>query len=180
MDKWHYTIGGKNVPGCPDIASPSFFLKTDTGSLTVKLVTESNGCISEKIKTDALKNNGPVGSFTYNNNCNNSRSVTFKGVAKKATSFKWEFGDTQSNTSDLEITYIYPSEGNYTVKLITFNGVYSDTTIRLVKVRDHQPSLPLRLRFVPIKPFTSTVNSQISYLIPALKNISGILEILHN
>lgn len=143
--RWHYTIGGTRVPVCPETPSPSLFMKIDTGSWAVKLIVENNGCLSQVEKDKALKNDGPVGSFSYSITCNVTRTVAFKGIAKKATSFKWEFGDSQTNTSDLLLSHTYATEGDFTVKFITYNGGgCSDTVIRIVKVRDHQPAFNLK------------------------------------
>jgi gliding motility-associated-like protein len=144
ISRWHYSVGSKSVPACSEIASPSVYMKTDTGALAVKLMVENNGCISEVIKPNAIKNDGPFGSFTYEANCNQARAIVFNGVAKKATSFKWEFGDSEINTNNLQLTHFYPAEGDYTVKFITFNGACSDTVFQVVKVRDHQPAFSLK------------------------------------
>lgn len=141
--KYHYTINGKNVPACPDIANPLLFLKTDTGALPVKLIIDQNGCYSEVTK-NILRNDGPVCSFDFTVDCSSDRTVLLKGKSKKATGFKWDFGDSQVNTTDLDITHTYAVEGNFTVKFISINGACSDTFIRIVKIRDHQPEFTMK------------------------------------
>lgn len=143
-NRWHYSIGGKGVSVCPEVQNPSLFMKTDFGSLAVKLIVESNGCLSETEKLNEVKNDGPVGDFSYSTTCNLARAVAFKATALGATSFKWDFGDESSNTANLQLTHFYSAEGDYTVKFITFNGSCSDTVIRVVKVRDHQPKFNLK------------------------------------
>ncbi len=140
QSRWHYSINGIGVPSCPEVANPSVFMKTNIGSFPVKLIVENNGCQSEVTKPNAINNTGPTGNFDYVHNCTSARSVTFKGIANSATSFKWEFGDSQSNTTDLEPIYVFGNENNFTVKFIAFNGACSDTTIRVVKIRNHTPA----------------------------------------
>lgn len=141
--RWHYFIGGKSIPVCPGIENPAFYMKTDIGSLPVTLTVDYNGCISETTKPGFLTNNGPRGSFNYTVNCNAARNATFTANAQNAASFKWELGDGTVNTTDLSLTHTYAAENNYTVKFIVVNGACSDTTIRIVKIRDHQPSFTM-------------------------------------
>lgn len=144
ITRWHYSVGGKRVPVCPETSNPSVFMKTDTGYMAIKLTVENNGCLSEIEKDKAIKNTGPVGNFTYSTNCGLTRAIVFSGEKKNATSFKWEFGDSETNTTNLQLTHFYSAEGDYTVKFITFNGICSDTVIRILKVRDHQPGFILK------------------------------------
>lgn len=147
IDRWHYTVGGIGIASCPDVASPDFRIKAATGNLPVKQIVESNGCFAEVTKANAINNTGPTASFNYSTNCGTTRSVTFTGSLVNQTSFKWDFGDGQTNTTDATTPHIYSTEGDYTVKLIAINGSCSDTAIRMVKVRNHQPAFKSKTEF---------------------------------
>lgn len=141
--KWHYSIGGVGVPGCSNVSSPAVYMKTGSGLMDVKLEVDDNGCISEATKSGAVNNTGPVGSFSYKVNCNTPRSVTFTGVASNASSMEWDFGGvgsvTAGSSNGPNPTYLFSSEGDYTVKFIAKGASCNDTIIRVVKVRNHQP-----------------------------------------
>jgi gliding motility-associated-like protein len=135
--RFHYSVGGVGIPGCDNDASPSVYMKTAYGPLSVKLEVDYNGCISERTKT-GVTNSGAVGSFSYAVNCSTPRSVSFTGVASGASSYLWDFGDGNTSTS-LSPTHVFSIEKDYTVKFIAY-GTCNDTTIRVVKVRNHQPT----------------------------------------
>ncbi|HEX3006500.1 MAG TPA: PKD domain-containing protein, partial [Bacteroidales bacterium] len=130
--KWHYFVGGKSVPSCPDVSNPSVYMKTPYGPLDVKLEVENNGCFSEA--TRSTENKGPVGSFSYVVDCTSPLKVSFTGIATGASSYLWDFGDGNTSTS-LSATHTYLTEGDYTVTFVAQGATCDETTVQIVKVR---------------------------------------------
>ena len=106
------------------------------GDFTVRLTAFNNGC-----PVTATKNNliitPPVPRFTYQSDCNDRLSVTFKNESvldnNSPLTYKWEFGDPANNTSTLkDPVFKYPAIGKYTVKLTVTNGSCTNTLTKEV------------------------------------------------
>jgi len=60
-------------------------------------------------------------------------AVNFTNTSSGATSYSWDFGDTQTSTLT-NPTHTYTTAGNYTVSLIASNGTTTDTSLQTVAV----------------------------------------------
>ncbi len=66
-----------------------------------------------------------------------SDTVKFVNQSVGAVSYLWDFGDTlitSDSSTQIEPTYIYPSTGTYIVKLVTYKGNCSDSTLVSVTI----------------------------------------------
>ena len=102
------------------------------GNYTVKLTATNVLASNTTTKTNYIKVIGkPIAVFTAKPTYGNSPlKVTLKDAsAGSPTSWKWNFGDGSTKTSQNPI-HIYLKAGSYTVKLTATNAVGSNTTIK--------------------------------------------------
>ncbi|HEU4717631.1 MAG TPA: PKD domain-containing protein, partial [Bacteroidia bacterium] len=92
-------------------------------------VTVTDGCGNSAMDSAMVTvNNGPVASFTQSSA---GSTVTFSNTSTGATSYQWNFGDSQTSTS-MSPSHTYAGNGTYTVTLIATNGCGSDTTTMVI------------------------------------------------
>jgi PKD repeat protein len=72
----------------------------------------------------------PAAGFTYTANNN---TYTFADTSQYATSWSWDFGDTQTSTQQ-NPSHTYTANGTYTVVLVTTNACGSDTATVVITV----------------------------------------------
>ncbi len=132
VDAWSWNFGDG---GTSSLQNPQY-IYTDTGFFSVTLIAYNNGCGQSFTRNQYIYISPPVAHFTYSNTCANKRQVFFANDSKTNAAngpitYFWEFGDPGNNTSSLaNPSFIYPSPGNYTVRLTVTNGgctgVYSE------------------------------------------------------
>ncbi len=66
----------------------------------------------------------PVASFQYEIGATNFLEVAFTNFSQNATSYSWDFGDTESSTEENPV-HIYAASGDYTVLLTATNDAGS-------------------------------------------------------
>lgn len=112
----------------------------DTGTYTVVLAVEQNGCSASVTRQAAVKVLPPVASFTIAKDCNNRRRVIFTNTSVGAVTSSWNFGDnTTANMFDAE--HQYQRSGTYNVRLITTSANCSDTVIHTVEISLVSPTI---------------------------------------
>ncbi len=63
-------------------------------------------------------------------------SVTIDAKAENATSYKWDFGDgTTETTQACTVTHKYQKSGSYTVSLIAMNGTKAAAEVKKTRVK---------------------------------------------
>ena len=88
------------------------------GTYTLKVSKFGNCFASDTIEVIEIP--APVADFTFHADLNDWRKIIFENTSNVVDSVKWQFGDgTISN--DLDVSYIYPIAGNYTVSLTVYN-----------------------------------------------------------
>jgi PKD repeat protein len=111
-------------------------LYANYGTYAIKLVTTSdNGC-KDSVTNNVTVNPMPNVSFTADNQCfgTNISFVNGSSVATGSNSFLWSFGDGNNSTT-VNPSHAYATEGNYTVKLIaTTNEACIDSFSKAVTV----------------------------------------------
>ncbi|HTF03013.1 MAG TPA: PKD domain-containing protein, partial [Bacteroidia bacterium] len=108
-----------------NVDSSAFF-----GTTTVS-VTVTDGCGSTSVDSILVTVNfSPSASFTESAV---GSTVTFTNTSTNATSYLWNFGDTQMSTL-MSPAHTYASNGTYTVTLIVTNSCGSDTITSVVMI----------------------------------------------
>ena len=71
-------------------------------------------------------------------------NITFTNLSQNATSYDWNFGNGLSNSvnSNINQSSLYSNMGNYTIQLIAFNGICSDTSYRTITIGDYPVVIP--------------------------------------
>lgn len=99
---------------------------TTTYSVTV---TDGCGSTSTGTSTVTVSTVAPTAAFTFS--VTGLNTFTFVDASTGATSWSWDFGDSQ--TSNLQNpTNVYASSNTYTVTLIVSNGCGSDTLVQTI------------------------------------------------
>lgn len=166
---WDFGDPASGAANTSTIQNPTHFYGT-TGDYTISLNLISNlNCPSTTITTIKVYPN-PVAAFTYTtlNNCslnfsytNNSSVVT--PSANSITSSTWNFGGASTSTLFSPGTVSFPSNGIYTVSLISItNNNCSDTAVASIMVHPF-PQLSFSVEPTCANlPVTFTTSSSIS------------------
>lgn len=96
----------------------------DTGTYTVTLTVQGLGGCADTYTFTTRVSDKPTAQFDTVStaaNCNDV-TVTFTNQSAGATTYFWDFGDSQFS-SDPNPTHTYSAAGNYAVKLVAINGV---------------------------------------------------------
>ncbi|MBK9320684.1 MAG: PKD domain-containing protein, partial [Bacteroidetes bacterium] len=62
-------------------------------------------------------------------------SVVFTNTSQLATSYLWDFGDQTTSTLQSPPPHQYPYAGTYIVKLVAYDGIFSDSTTISITVQ---------------------------------------------
>ncbi len=114
----------------------------DTGTFTIMLVVEENGCLDTAIKKKAVHIKAPIANFTAQNNCINRLQVTLNDRSIGDVTRKWDFGDGSFDTS-VNPVHIYKAPGTYDVKLFVTNGTCNYNFGAPVKVVDEKGAIQI-------------------------------------
>ena len=135
IQSWHYQVGGVDVGTLPDQPDPHWIMHADTGFLDVKLEVNSNGCLSDTIKSNAIYNKGPHALFSYEFDCAAPYDYLFLNQSQGIETFQWRFGDDSVNTTTVSPNHTYISDSNYMVELDLTKGSCSDSYQQILPVR---------------------------------------------
>lgn len=136
---------------------------SDTGSYSVRLIVENNGCADTLTKNSYIKPQLPIAKFGTVTNCTNRLEIAFKDSSKGAQTYAWDFGDG-NNDNTANPTHTYTKAGSYLIELSVQNattGCTSSDTLRL-QVFDSIPAITIP---------SNVVCKKISFTV-ALKNYS--------
>ena len=121
-----WNLGNNAIPNNPIIFNP--IIHFDTISQNISVVVSQFGCSDTLYSVVSFTN--PIASInSFNLNCNGS-NLHFTSFSDNTTNVFWDFGEPilTTDTSSLNSTTVnYPAYGNYTVTLIAYNGICSDT-----------------------------------------------------
>jgi PKD repeat protein len=93
----------------------------------------NNGTVLYSAPTSILVDQLPTSQFTYSAN---SLSVSFTNQSTNATSYSWDFGSNSATSNDPNPEFTFPSSGQYSVVLTSFNGTCSASTSQLISVTE--------------------------------------------
>jgi gliding motility-associated-like protein len=132
---FNWNLGSNATPSNPITYNPSIHF--DTLNQNISVIVSQFGCADTLHSIVSFTN--PVANLnTANLNCNGS-NLHFTSFSNDANSVFWDFGipTTSSDTSSLNsLNFNYPTYGNYTVTLIAYNGICSDTLKTPIIVND--------------------------------------------
>lgn len=127
---WDYGAGTDTVQ------HPNVQFK-DTGTFTVKLVADFNGCKDSLIKPMYITILPPVASFATHQSCSNPYVVTVTDMSISPQTWQWDYGDgTPVSSSRYDTIHTYASRGPHTIMLTTTNSGCRDSTIASVIIVD--------------------------------------------
>jgi PKD repeat protein len=132
---WDFGDGGTGVTGSVNIS----YIYSTSGIYSVRLVTtDRNGCKDTIIKTNYIRSNGPVASFSATNTggCN-GLTTTFNDFSTSdgtnaITSWLWNFGDgVIQNFTAPPFTHTYNTIGTFsvTLKVTDASGCFDSVTL---------------------------------------------------
>lgn len=97
---------------------------TTSGTYTVSLTVDNNGCMRSDTQVNVVTIHPPSAGFSTQWDCDTPLLVHFVNQSQNPTSFLWVFGDGATSTTDYNPTHVYPALGTYNVKLVTYNSTY--------------------------------------------------------
>ena len=146
-NNFNFNVGGSFDPSAsfnwnftPNSNSPNININnananfTTPTTKTVSVIINQFGCIDTLKATVSFTN--PSAYLNGNLDCN-EKNLTFLNSSTNANLFYWNFGDqtTALDTStQYQPIYNYPNYGIYTVSLIAYNGICSDTSKQQINV----------------------------------------------
>ncbi|MFO0357653.1 MAG: PKD domain-containing protein [Sphingobacteriaceae bacterium] len=122
---WNFTPNSSSPNQNTNPTSAHF---TTPSTKTVSVIVNQFGC--KDTLTSVLTFSNPIANIDdFQLNCNN-KNLVFNNLSIGCSAFYWNFGDpsTSNDTSTLSVpSYTYPSFGIFTISLIAYEGVCSDT-----------------------------------------------------
>ena len=108
------------------------------GNFTVTLTATNNGCPDVLSKPNYIVSLPPIARFSATTNCSNRLQFNFTDQSIGPVTWAWDFGDGGTSTSQNPV-HIFPTLGNYTVKLTVTNGSCSHSITHQIKTIDAAP-----------------------------------------
>ena len=127
---WSYSGTGATISGSSNSVNINFSTSATSGDLTVYGVNE---CGDGELATYVITvNTTPTAGYSYVISPLNNGEVTFTNTSTNATSFLWDFDDTNTSTS-INPIHTFSANGTYNVKLTSTNSCGSDEeTLELI------------------------------------------------
>ncbi|MBK8923179.1 MAG: PKD domain-containing protein [Saprospirales bacterium] len=116
VDGWHFSSDSDRQWHCFQEDNPSWVYNSETGSLSVSLTTEYNGCFSTVTKEEFIQVKGPIAQLHYKTTCENTLEFDFTDESHGATQVTWYLGNGDSTLQNT-FSYPYAAPGAYTVIL---------------------------------------------------------------
>ncbi len=102
------------------------------GTYNLLLRVDNGGCTRDTILNNYITVLPPAGDFGYSQNCNNKFLFVFDATPTiGGNTYQWDFGDGTSATGS-NLTHLYATKGNFTVRLFATNGTCTDTVFKTI------------------------------------------------
>jgi len=129
---WRFGDGGTSTATTPTVSHTY-----NRGVFTVTLIiTNATGCTDSVTKVNYINAIKPKALFTAtptiicpDDTVHFNNTSTTNNIVNPNLTYQWDFGDGGTSTST-NPSHVYTTTGNYTVRLIAFDGPCSDTLIR--------------------------------------------------
>ncbi len=116
-DEWLWQFGDGSTSATKN---PDHFYN-DTGYFSITLIAINYGCADTLVLPDYIHIKAPVARFNYNNTCATPGHVVFTDKSIGADSWRWDFGDGASSTTQNPV-HDYALSGLYAVALTVVNN----------------------------------------------------------
>ena len=106
------------------------YIYSQPGTYSISLIAQNSGC-SDTTQQSITVSPSIVATFTATADCN--QGITISNQSQNATNYSWIWGDGNISSNNPNY-YQYLNTGNFTISMIAFNGVCSDTTTLNIQV----------------------------------------------
>ncbi|MBK7966364.1 MAG: PKD domain-containing protein [Bacteroidetes bacterium] len=106
------------------------YIYSQPGTYSISLIAQNSGC-SDTTQQIITISPSTLATFTATADCN--QGITISNQSQNATNYTWIWGDGNISSNNPNY-YQYLNTGNFTISMIAFNGVCSDTTILNIQV----------------------------------------------
>ena len=135
ISNWQWKFGDGTYGGGQNI-SHRFTL---TGSKTVSLTINNNGCLATVEKKDLVFVKPPIADIKVIYDCKSQLNVQLRDTSQGALTWDWDFGDGARSTDPYPPLHTYPALGMYKVFLKTTNAECSSIDSTVVSVLNTKP-----------------------------------------
>lgn len=138
---WQFSDGSQSTETSPK------HIFTGTGVIDVTLTAIDNGCENTITKEKYVKVLPAVSKFDYKPNCNNRNEYEFIDKSIGATTWHWDFGNSNTSTLKKPGPQLYPGPGTYKVTLTTTdNNNCPYILTREIKIQSVAPNFTANTR----------------------------------
>lgn len=135
---------------------------TDTGTFSIKLIADHNGCKDSIEIKDYVTIKPPIASFMYRTSCTNKLFYTFTDRSVGAKTWQWDFGDGATSTEQSPV-HTFPGYGTYTVQLTVGNDTCFHQSKMVIRIVSGAPDFtalpPVACKGTPVRFAADTINA---------------------
>ena len=118
-------------------AAPSILIADPLNSYTVTLVADNFfGCTPDTFVQTFTSRTKPDAGFTVNDTigCSGNLNIITTNNTSRASGYIWDWGDATAQTSFINPTHLYNTQGQYIISLVASDGTCRDTAYQTVYV----------------------------------------------
>lgn len=118
-------------------AVPSIFIADALTNYSVQLIADNfYGCKPDTVAQNFTSRTKPKAAFNVNDTigCNGNINIITTNNTIRATSYIWDWGDGTAQTSFINPTHLYNTQGQYIISLVASDGTCKDSAYKTVYV----------------------------------------------
>ena len=118
-------------------AAPSILIADPLNSYTVTIVADNFfGCTPDTFVQTFTSRTKPDAGFTVNDTigCSGNLNIITTNNTSRASAYIWDWGDATAQTSFINPTHLYNTQGQYIISLVASDGTCRDTAYQTVYV----------------------------------------------